>query len=123
MAGQFSKLERISVEPSVLAAKDGNIRSRLHWSRSPVLCRTAGKVDNCQVGVFAAYVSEGGYALVDKGLFMPGQWFSNKTRVRGKKRDLPEDTVFRTKLRLAATFWNILYYELTCNPNWFIQNK
>jgi SRSO17 transposase len=34
-------------------------------------CGTLGKVDNCQVGVFAAYASRQGYAFVDKRLFLP----------------------------------------------------
>jgi SRSO17 transposase len=34
-------------------------------------CGTIGKVENCQTAVFAAYVSEHGYALVDKRLFIP----------------------------------------------------
>ena len=38
-------------------------------------CGSLGKVDNCQVGVFAAYASRLGYALVDKRLFLPSKWF------------------------------------------------
>ncbi|RJQ64300.1 MAG: hypothetical protein C4530_02240 [Desulfobacteraceae bacterium] len=38
-------------------------------------CGTIGKVDNCQVGVFAAYVSESGYALIDQRVFIPEQWY------------------------------------------------
>ena len=40
-------------------------------------CGNLGKVDNCQVGVFAAYASRQGYALVDKRLFLPEQWWSD----------------------------------------------
>jgi len=36
---------------------------------------TIGKGDNSQVGVFAAYASRHGYALVDTRLFVPEQWF------------------------------------------------
>jgi hypothetical protein len=39
-------------------------------------CGSIGKVENCQVGVFAAYASPHGYALVDKRLFIPEQWFT-----------------------------------------------
>ena len=35
-----------------------------------------GKVENCQVGVFAGYASRQGYALVDKRLFLPEVWFT-----------------------------------------------
>jgi SRSO17 transposase len=65
-------------------------------------CGTIGKVENCQVGVFAAYVSENGYALVDKRLFIPEQWFMDDYLHRRKKCKLPEDTVFRTKPQLAV---------------------
>ena len=65
-------------------------------------CGTAGKVDNCQVGVFAAYASKRGYALVDKRLFIPEQWFSEEYRERRQKCNLPEDTVFMTKPQLAT---------------------
>jgi SRSO17 transposase len=35
-------------------------------------CGTLGKVENCQVGVFAAYASRHGYSIVDKRLFLQG---------------------------------------------------
>jgi SRSO17 transposase len=37
-------------------------------------CGALGKVENCQVGVFAAYASRQGYALIDKRLFLPEPW-------------------------------------------------
>ena len=39
-------------------------------------CGTLGKVENGQVGVFAAYASRQGYALVDKRLFLPEGWWT-----------------------------------------------
>ena len=39
-------------------------------------CGTLGKVDNCQVGVFAAYASRQGYALVDNRLLLPQGWWT-----------------------------------------------
>jgi SRSO17 transposase len=65
-------------------------------------CGTVGKVDNCQVGVFSAYVSEQGYALVDKRLFIPKKWFADTYFERRRKCNLPADTVFRTKPQLAV---------------------
>lgn len=38
-------------------------------------CGTLGKVENCQVGVFAGYASRQGYVLVDQRLFLPEVWF------------------------------------------------
>jgi len=65
-------------------------------------CGTLGKVENCQVGVFAAYVSESGYALVDKRIFIPEKWFSDDYHDRRKKCNLPDEVVFQTKPELAA---------------------
>ncbi len=48
-------------------------------------CGNLGKVDNCQVGVFAAYASEAGYSLVDKRLFIPEKWFGDDFESRRKK--------------------------------------
>jgi SRSO17 transposase len=76
-------------------------------------CGSAEKVDNCQVVVFAAYVSERGYALIDKRLFIPEQWFTDEYRVRRKKCDLPEDIAFQTKPQLAAEMLQAIHEEKT----------
>ena len=147
MAGQFSDLERKSIEPIALAVEGVNVRSLQRfvsdapWDDDKMIikyrslvnddlgspdgalifdesgfvkkgqdsvgvarqyCGTIGKVDNCQVGVFAAYVSEQGYALVDKRLFLPERWFDDDYLVRRQRCRLPEDTVFRTKPELAS---------------------
>lgn len=59
------------------------------------------KVDNCQVGMFAGYVSEAGHALVDKRLFIPEKWFADDFLERRQKNKLPEDVVFRTNPQLV----------------------
>ena len=147
MVGQFSDLERKSIEPIALAVKNGNVRalqrfvSDAPWDENNMIskyrsfvnddlgspdgalifdesgfvkkgqdsigvarqyCGTIGKVDNCQVGVFAAYVSEHGYALLDKKLFIPEQWFTDNYRVRRQKCDLPENATFQSKPTLAV---------------------
>ena len=45
-------------------------------------CGRLGKVANCQAGMFLAYVSPLGRALVDKGLYLPGSWIPTRTGVR-----------------------------------------
>ncbi len=65
-------------------------------------CGNLGKVDNCQVGVFAAYASRYGYALVDKRLFFPAKWFDDAYAEKRSKCDLPESLEFETKPQLAA---------------------
>lgn len=65
-----------------------------------------GKVDNCQVGVFAAYASRHGYALVDKRLFVPEKWFEAEYEQRRKKCKMPENLEFRSKPELAVEMLN-----------------
>lgn len=156
MAGQFSPLERKSIEPIALAVDGGNVRamqrfvSDAPWDDDKIMykyrcyvnddlgspdsalifdesgfikkgqdsigvakqyCGTIGKVDTCQVGVFAGYVSENGYALVDKRLFIPRKWFTDDYLERRKKCKLPDDTVFKTKPQLAAEMLTELSQE------------
>lgn len=65
-------------------------------------CGNLGKVDNCQVGVFAAYASKYGYALVDKRLFFPERWFEASYAGKRRKCELPESLEYKTKPQLAA---------------------
>ncbi|MDZ7697263.1 MAG: IS701 family transposase [Deltaproteobacteria bacterium] len=65
-------------------------------------CGTIGKVENCQVGVFAAYASPHGYALIDKQLFIPEKWFSEDYALRRRKCELPDDITFKTKPQIAV---------------------
>ena len=147
MVGQFSALERKSIEPMALQVAGGNVRGMQRcmsddvWNEDAMrqtyhdlvaeemgapdgvlmieesgfvkkgkesvgvarqYCGTLGKVDNCQVGVFAAYASRQGYGLVDKRLFLPALWFSDAYAERRQKCEVPDDLMFQTKPQLAA---------------------
>jgi SRSO17 transposase len=65
-------------------------------------CGTIGKVENSQVGVFAAYASPYGYTLIDKRLFIPEKWFGDEYENKRKKCDLPCEIKFKTKPQSAA---------------------
>jgi SRSO17 transposase len=65
-------------------------------------CGALGKVEHCQVGVFAAYASRQGYALVDKRLFLPEPWFTDGYKTRRIQCALPEGLAFQTKPQLAT---------------------
>jgi SRSO17 transposase len=65
-------------------------------------CGPIGKVENCQVGVFAAYASPHGYALSDKRLFIPEKWFDDEYRGRRKKCGIPESAEFSTEPQQAV---------------------
>jgi len=62
-------------------------------------CGTLGKVENCQVGVFLAYGSRRGHALVDRRLYLPEAWAGDAERRRAAK--VPEDVPFLTKPGIA----------------------
>ncbi len=65
-------------------------------------CGNLGKVENCQVGVFAAYASPHGYSLLDKRLFIPEAWFGEDFSGKRKRCGIPEGSSFKTKPRLAV---------------------
>jgi SRSO17 transposase len=66
-------------------------------------CGPLGKVENCQVGVFAGYASRQGYALVDKRLFLPEVWLTEAYAARRAKCKVPPEVAFQSKPQLAAT--------------------
>ena len=151
LVGQFSDLERKSIEPMALQVEGGNVRAMQRgisdavWDDAQMLrtyhrlvhedmgdpegvvifdesgfpkkgrdsvgvarqyCGTLGKVDNCQVGVFAAYASRHGYALVDTRLFMPEPWCTDAYARRRTQCQVPPDCGFQTKPQLAgAMLW------------------
>jgi SRSO17 transposase len=60
---------------------------------------SAGKITNCQIGVFAAYVSCHGHAFIDRALYLPRSWTDDPARLAGAH--VPCGTCFATKPRLA----------------------
>jgi SRSO17 transposase len=62
---------------------------------------SAGKITNCQIGVFAAYVSSRGHAFVDRSLYLPKAWTDDATRMSAAH--VPAETAFATKPRLARS--------------------
>jgi len=60
---------------------------------------TLGRVDNCQIGVFANYCSSKGHTFIDRRLFLPEEWAAD--RERREEAGVPERVVFRTKPELG----------------------
>ena len=60
---------------------------------------TAGRTENCQVGVFLAYASARGHALIDRELYLPQSWTGDRDRCRAA--GIPDEVEFATKPRLA----------------------
>src|SRR5499426_2894562 len=154
MVGQFSQLERKSIEPIALRVEGGKVRamqrciSEVVWDDTQMLrtyhrlvdedmgdpegvvifdesgfpkkghdsvgvarqyCGALGKVENCQVGVFAAYASRQGYALLDKRLFMPEPWFTDAYQARRTKCKVPTEVTWQSKPQLAAAMVRALH--------------
>src|SRR5947209_5459343 len=62
-------------------------------------CGRLGKVDNCQLGVFVAYVSVRGWALVDRRLYLPEDWAADAER--RAQTHVPVDIVFQETWRIG----------------------
>ena len=64
---------------------------------------TAGRIENCQIGVFLAYTSQRGHALIDRALYLPEDWVADRERCR--RAGIPEEVTFTTKPNQA---WQML---------------
>jgi SRSO17 transposase len=60
---------------------------------------SAGKITNCQIGVFASYVSRHGHAFIDRALYLPKEWTDNPARMRAAH--VPDNVGFATKPQIA----------------------
>lgn len=61
---------------------------------------SAGKITNCQIGVFAAYVSARGHAFIDRALYLPKSWTGDPARLAAAH--VPDAVTFATKPALAV---------------------
>jgi SRSO17 transposase len=60
---------------------------------------SAGKITNCQIGVFASYVSRHGHAFIDRALYLPKEWTDDLERL--KAAHVPDEVGFATKPQIA----------------------
>jgi SRSO17 transposase len=63
-------------------------------------CGTAGRIENCQVGVFLAYVTPRGRAFLDRELYLPRSWADDPGRCQAA--GMPAEVAFATKPQLAV---------------------
>jgi SRSO17 transposase len=61
---------------------------------------TAGRVENCQIGVFLGYASPKGHALIDRALYLPEGWAGDAGRRAGA--GVPQEIASTTKPKLGA---------------------
>ena len=62
-------------------------------------CGTLGRTDNCQIGVFLAYATGNGRALIDRELYLPVSWTADRDRCRQAR--IPDEGAFVTKPQQA----------------------
>jgi SRSO17 transposase len=61
---------------------------------------SAGKISNCQIGVFASYVSRHGHAFIGRALYLPKEWTDDRRRL--KAAHVPNKVKFATKPQIAC---------------------
>ncbi len=87
---------------AVLAADETGFlkKGRMSAGVARMYTGTAGRVENCQVGVFLAYVTPGGSrALIDRELYLPEKWAGDRERCRAA--GIGDEVAFATKPELA----------------------
>ncbi len=92
-------VERLGDPEAVLAADETGFLKK--GVRSAGVQRqysgTAGRTENCQIGVFLAYASPRGHALIDRELYLPESWTSDRERCQAA--GIAEEVGFATKPR------------------------
>ena len=82
------------VDPSGFPKKgEGSCGVTRQW------CGRLGKVENCQVGVFLGYVTAAGYAPLDRQLYLPQEWATDRRRRR--ETHVPAEVRFRESWRIG----------------------
>ena len=60
---------------------------------------SAGKITNCQIGVFAVYVSRHGHAFINRALYLPAAWTDDPNRLLATH--VPPEVTFATMIGKA----------------------
>ncbi len=61
---------------------------------------TAGRIENCQIGVFLTYATARGHTLLDRDLYLPAEWSNDRPRCEAA--GIPQTRSFATKPALAV---------------------
>jgi SRSO17 transposase len=81
---------------------------------------TAGRIENCQLGVFLTYVTPTGRALIDRELYLPVSWTEDRDRCR--EAGIADDVPFATKPELAQQMLQRLL-EQGIEIGWFTADE
>ncbi len=83
-------------------------------------CGRLGKVANCQVGVFLAYASARGAALVDGRLYLPEEWLTDARRAEGQ---IPSKLGFATKVVYALGMLRAAVQRGALRAQWVVADE
>ncbi len=83
-------------------------------------CGLTGQIENCQVGVFLAYISSKGQSLLDRRLYLPKSWTT--VSKRRKKAHIPSKVRFATKTGLAKGMLQSAI-KAGIRPAWFVADE
>jgi SRSO17 transposase len=88
-------------EAILVADETGDVKKGLHSvGVQRQYTGTAGRIENAQVGVFLAYATARGHALIDRALYLPRSWTDDRDRCAAA--GIPDDVEFATKPALAT---------------------
>src|SRR6202162_574847 len=95
-------VENLAADDAVLVIDETGFRKQVNASCGERRQSTGApaKITNCQIGVFAAYVSPHGHALIDRALYLPKEWTDDPDRLEAAY--VPPDVGFATKPKLAT---------------------
>lgn len=115
-------IEALGREDGILAVDEtGFIKQGNHSVGVQVQhCSLTGRLENCQVGVFLAYVSPQGHSLIDRRLYLPQSW-CNEADKRAKA-GVPETIKFATKPQLAKQMLESAF-AAGIRPKWVVADE
>jgi SRSO17 transposase len=108
VADELGDVEGVLVLDASAVAKSGSASCGVarQW------CGRLGKVENCQVGVFLAYVTSAGQALVDRRLYLPRDWADDAER--RQQTHVPQGVVFQESWRIGLALLDRSRADLPC---------
>ncbi len=94
-------IEQLGTESAILVIDESSFPKRGDKSAGVgrQYCGTTGQVENCQVGVFLAYVTARGHPLIDRELYLLPEWLEDQQRRQAV--GIPQSVGFQTKPELA----------------------
>ncbi len=119
--GQYL-IEAVGREDGILAIDEtGFIKQGDHSVGVQVQhCSLTGRLENCQVGVFLAYVSLQGESLIDRRLYLPQSWCNDPDK--RAKAGVPETIEFATKPQLAKQMLESAF-QAGIRPMWVVADE